>query len=248
MKISVITVVYNAENYIKDCIESVVAQTYPAIEYIVVDGGSTDRTISIIGNYVQNIAHFVSEKDQGMYDALNKGMALATGDVIGILNADDMLAAPNVIEKIAQAFSRTQADAIYGNLNYVNVDPPYKIIRKWVSTPYTPRGIVMGWMPAHPTLYVKSEIFKKFGNYSLLYGTAADYELILRFLFKHRIRAMYLNELIVNMRVGGMSNANYKQRYRAFLNDLKAIKTNGIPFAYVTVILKKLRKLPQFFA
>lgn len=247
MKISLITVVYNAGKFLKDCIGSVVAQAYPDIEYIVVDGGSTDQTLAIIDSFRQHIAHFVSEKDKGMYDALNKGLKLATGDVIGILNADDMLASSDVIEQIAHTFKNHHTDAVYGNLNYVDMNNPEKIIRKWVSKPYSLSGIARGWMPAHPTLYIKREIFEKYGNYSLDFGTAADYELMIRFLYKSRIKATYLNKLIVNMRVGGMSNANSRQRYHAFLNDYKAIKTNGIGFAYITVILKKLRKLPQFF-
>jgi len=248
MKVSLITVVYNAEKYIKDCIESVLAQTFLNIEYIVIDGGSTDQTLAIIGNYGKNIAHFVSEKDQGMYDALNKGLALATGDVIGILNADDLLASPNVIERIVQTFETKETAAVYGNLNYIAADQTHRIIRKWISKPFIPRDLELGWMPAHPTLYVKREVFEHFGNYSLDYGTAADYELILRLLYRHKIKATYLNELIINMRIGGMSNANFKQRYLALLHDYKAIKTNGIPFAFIAILLKKLGKIPQFFA
>jgi glycosyltransferase involved in cell wall biosynthesis len=248
MKVSLITVVYNAEKYIRDCIQSVVAQTYPNIEYIVIDGGSTDLTLSILADYEKHIAHFVSEKDKGMYDALNKGIKAATGEVIGILNADDMLATPDVIQKIVETFQTHETEAVYGNLNYIDAIQTDKIIRKWVAKPFSLQDLVYGWMPAHPTLYIKREVFEKFGNYSLNYGTAADYELMLRFLYKFKIKATFLNKLIVNMRMGGMSNENFKQRYLALLHDYSAIKINGISFAFLTLIGKKLRKIPQFFA
>lgn len=248
MKVSLITVVYNAEKYIKDCIESVAMQTYPNIEYIVIDGCSTDDTLTIVGNYEQYIARFVSEKDKGMYDALNKGIAMATGEIIGVLNADDMLASPLVIEKIVAAFRKQDVLAVYGNLNYVDAEKPDKIIRRWVSKPFTKRDLELGWMPAHPTLYLKREAFEKFGNYSLNYGTAADYELMIRFLYRFEIKAFFLDELIINMRTGGISNANLKQRYLALIHDYSALRINGIPFAFVAVVLKKLGKIPQFFA
>lgn len=247
MKISLITVVYNGDRYLKDCIESVISQTYPDLEYIIIDGGSTDATLAVISQYQQKISYFISEPDKGLYDAINKGIAAATGDVIGILNADDMLASPNVIEEISKAFQAHKTDAVYGNLNYVNAANPQNIIRKWVSKPFNNKNFEKGWMPAHPTLYLKSLLFKKYGNYSLSYGTAADYELILRMLYRYKVSAFYLNRLIVNMRVGGVSNANFKQRRRAFWNDYLAAKTNGIPFALSTIIFKKISKIPQFF-
>lgn len=246
MKVSLITAVYNSERYIKDCIESVVAQDYPNIEYIVIDGGSTDRTVDLVNEYSKAIHYFCSEKDRGIYDALNKGIAAATGDVVGILHADDMLAAPNVISQIVATFENTNTDAVYGNLNYVNRDNVRDVSRRWKAKPYTLRMLKMGWMPAHPTLYIKRQVFEKYGNYSLNYGTAADYELILRFFFKHRIKAVCLPILMVNMRAGGISNVNSKQRYLAMLNDYKAMKTNGIPFAFLGLALKKITKFRQF--
>jgi glycosyltransferase involved in cell wall biosynthesis len=248
MKISLITVVYNAEQYIADCIQSVIGQTYRDIEYLIIDGGSTDHTLDVIKSYSNHIDYFISEKDRGLYDALNKGIAAATGEVIGILNADDILASPLVIEKIAEAFKSQSTDAIYGNLNYVNASNPLKIIRKWVGRAFVLDDFKKGWMPAHPTLYLKRELFQQFGEYSLHYGTAADYELILRFLYHHHVKAVYLDLLMVNMRVGGVSNASFAQRYRAFLNDYRAAKSNGIPFALGTVLFKKLGKISQYFA
>ncbi|RZJ79974.1 MAG: glycosyltransferase [Flavobacterium sp.] len=246
MKISIITVVYNGEQHLKDAIDSVLAQDYQHIEYIIIDGGSTDNTLSIIENYKTRINHFVSEKDKGMYDAMNKGIALATGDVIGILNADDMLANETVITQIANHFKQTAADGIYGNLNYVNAKNPTQIVRKWRTKQHVSKDFSVGWMPAHPTLYLKKELFNMYGDYSLNYGTAGDYELMLRFLYKFKIKALFFNKLIVNMRTGGVSNSSLKQRYLAFVNDYNAAKHNTITFPLMAIMLKKVSKITQF--
>ncbi len=246
MKISIITVVYNGEAFLEECIKSVLAQDYPNIEYILIDGGSSDGTLKIIENYKNNINHFISEKDNGMYDALNKGLKLATGDVVGILNADDMLASSDVISAVANCFANQNPDALYGNLNYVDPLNTNKIIRRWVAKPYTKRGIILGWMPAHPTFYVKKSVFDTFGNYSLNYESAADYELMIRFLYKENIRAVFLDKLMVNMRTGGMSNASLRHRYRALINDYKALVANKVPFAALTIFFKKVSKITQF--
>lgn len=247
MKISLITVVYNGERFLESCINSVIAQDYADLEYILIDGASTDKSLEIANKYRDKIDVLLSEKDKGMYDALNKGIALAKGEIIGILNADDMLATNDVISTIAKTFSSSQTDGVYGDLNYIDPNNTNKIIRKWKGKPYSLGGIKRGWMPAHPTLYLKRSLFVKYGNYSLNFGTAADYELMLRFLFKHKIKAVYLNKLIVKMRTGGMSNASLKLRKHALDNDLKAIRENGIKLSYLTLLLKKIRKIQQFF-
>lgn len=246
MKISIITVVYNGEAFLSDCIQSVVSQGYPNIEYIVVDGGSTDATLQIIESFKGHIHQFVSEPDNGMYDALNKGIKMATGDVVGILNADDILASADVVDKIANCFTANSPDALYGNLNYVDPLNKNKVIRKWIGKPFTKRDIVLGWMPAHPTFYVKRSLFEVFGYYSLNYDSAADYELMVRFLYRHSVKAVFLNKLMVNMRTGGMSNASLKHRYKALVNDYKALRRNNVPFAFLTVFLKKISKVVQF--
>ena len=246
MKISIITVVYNGEKYLIECINSILSQDYKNIEYIVIDGGSTDGTLAIIEDYKSQIQYFISEKDNGMYDALNKGIKVATGDIIGILNSDDMLASNNVISSIVNEFQKSNVDGVYGNLNYIDLHSTYRIVRKWVSKQFFKKDILFGWMPAHPTIYLKKELFKNFGYYSLDYGTAGDYELIIRFFYVNKINAKFLDKLFVNMRVGGMSNVSIKQRYLALLNDYKAVKNNGLPFPFFTIIFKKLRKIKQF--
>lgn len=246
MKISLITVVYNGETFLEECIKSVIAQDYKNIEYILIDGGSTDGSLKIIEKYKSAINYFVSEKDKGMYDALNKGIEVASGDVVGILNSDDMLASTDVISAIANHFITHRPDAVYGNLNYVDPFNTNKIVRKWIAKPFTKASIREGWMPAHPTFYVKRPLFKTFGNYSLNYGSAADYELMVRFLYSNSIKAVFLNKLIVTMRTGGMSNASLTHRYKALINDYRALVANKVPFAMITVLLKKLSKITQF--
>lgn len=247
MKISIITVVYNAEAHLRDCIESVLAQDYHDIEYILIDGASTDRSYAIAKEYQDRMAILISEADKGMYDALNKGIALATGAVVGILNADDILANKHVISQLATIFEREKVSGVYGDLNYVAPDNITQIQRKWRSAPARPKDVALGWMPAHPTLYLKRELFEQFGGYSLDYGSAADYELMLRFLYQHKITTCYLPVLMVNMRNGGMSNQSMKHRYSAFLNDYAALKNNQIPFPLLALLLKKGRKIKQFF-
>ncbi|RWU08591.1 glycosyltransferase [Pedobacter chitinilyticus] len=247
LKITIITVVYNGEQHIADCIESVLAQSYPDIEYILIDGNSTDGTYHIAQQYKDQLSILLSEPDQGMYDALNKGIALATGEVIGILNADDMLANNTVIAEVAKKFEEAKVDALYGDLNYVAPDNISRILRKWRSSKAKPADLALGWMPAHPTLYIRSELFKRLGGYQLNYGSAADYELMLRFLYKHRISSVHLPMLMVNMRNGGMSNQSLKHRYAAMQNDYAALRHNQIPLPLLALLLKKLRKIRQFF-
>lgn len=246
MKISIITVVYNAERFIKDCIESVLAQTYHDIEYIVVDGGSTDKTLEIIESYRHLIGQFISEEDGGLYDAINKGIRLATGDVIGTLNADDMLADPNIIMQVAKTFNYNPASqCVYGDLNYVHPTKSY-VIRSWKSELADFTNIEKGWMPAHPTLYIRRDLFEKYGYYALDMGTAADYDLILRFFHTHKISGAYMPCLMVNMRVGGVSNQSINSLLNAFKNDFKALRRNKIPNSLLVLLKKKLAKLSQF--
>lgn len=246
MKISLITVVYNGEAFLQECFNSVIQQNYPDVEYIVIDGGSTDKTPGIISEHQVHIDYFVSESDHGLYDAINKGIHQATGDIIGILNADDMFASDDVLASVAKTFmANPTIDGLYGDLDYIHPDTN-KVIRKWRSKQTTVTDLKRGWMPAHPTLYLRKELFEKYGMYALDLGTAADYELILRYFYTHEIKTVYLPLLMVKMRVGGLSNQSLNSRYHAFINDYKALKRNKVPNPFFALLKKKLSKLGQF--
>ena len=245
MLISIITVTYNAEEFLKTCMDSVQQQTHPNIEYLVIDGQSTDNTLNIAHSY-GIVSQLVSENDKGMYDALNKGIKLAKGEVIGILNADDFLASPTILADVAKTFENTSADVVYGDLVYVDKNNPDKVVRKWRSKPYTHGMFQSGWMPAHPTFYARKELFEKYGDYRLDMASAGDYELMIRFLHKYRVKSTYLPKVMVKMRTGGVSNSSVENRLRANKADLEAMKINGIKYPRIAALLKPLRKIPQF--
>jgi len=245
-KISIITVTYNSAQTLENTIQSVLLQDHPNVEYIIVDGQSTDGTLSVIRKYRHKIDHFVSEKDDGLYFALNKGIALATGDIIGILHADDFYMDDHVLSKIASTFEKTKADAVYADLYYVDKDNTDKIIRKWHSGRYSEGKFLWGWMPPHPTFFVKKEVYDKYGVFNTDLRSAADYELMLRFIHKHKIKLGYLPEFIVKMRTGGQSNASVKNRVKANKEDRKAWDMNALNPYFFTLTLKPLRKIFQF--
>ena len=247
MKVSIITITYNSEATLRDTIESVVNQTYPNIEYIIVDGLSKDNTLAIVDEYKDKIAKVVSEKDHGLYDALNKGIGIATGDVIGLIHSDDFYTNPHVIEQVVNRISEQKADALYADLYYVDKDDTNRIFRKWKSGNYKHGMFLNGWMPPHPTFFVKRECYEKFGRFNLLFKSAADYELMLRFIHKYQIKLAYLPEFIIKMRVGGKSNVTLKNRIRANQEDRKAWKVNGLKPRVYTLYAKPLRKIIQLF-
>lgn len=247
MKISIITATYNSEAYLEQTILSALDQSYNTIEYIIVDGGSTDNTINIIQKYKHKLSHFVSEKDEGIYHALNKGIALATGDVIGFLHSDDFYIHNQVIEHVVNTFKNKNTDGVYANLYFVDKNNPDKITRKWLSGDYSPNSFMYGWMPPHPTLFLTKEVYKKYGTFNLDFKTSADYELMLRFIHKNQISLTYLNEFIIRMRVGGQSTASVNNRVKANLEDRKAWEVNQIKPKFFTLWLKPLRKVKQFF-
>ncbi|HEX8314041.1 MAG TPA: glycosyltransferase, partial [Flavisolibacter sp.] len=203
-------------------------------------------TLSIIEKNSSCITKWISEKDNGMYDAINKGMKMATGDVIGILNSDDMLAGKDVISKIVACFEETQTDSIFGDLLYVDAEETNKIHRFWRGMPYRRSLFKTGWMPAHPTFYVRKDVVDQLGGYEPHYFSASDFEFMTRYLYKHRISSYYLPALIVKMRKGGMSNGSLKKRIRANRRDYLALRINQVPFAFMVSIIKPLRKLPQY--
>jgi glycosyltransferase len=247
MKISLITVTYNSEKYLEQCITSVIRQNYKNVEHIIIDGKSTDGTVSIIEQYSSNISYWVSEKDNGIYHAINKGMRMATGDIIGLLNSDDVFASNDVVSTIVNCFAENEVDSLYGDLVYVEQHNIKKVLRTWKGQNYNRERFKYGWMPAHPTFYFKRHLIEKFGFYESHYFTAADYELMARYLFLHRVSSLYLPKLIVRMRVGGVSNGSLYLRLRANRRDYLAMKKNRIPFPLFASILKPARKLPQYY-
>lgn len=247
MKVSIITITYNSEPTLKDTIESVINQTYKNIEYILIDGGSTDETLSIIKSYGNKISTLISEKDNGLYDALNKGISLATGDVIGILHSDDFYTNNHVIQHIVSSFSNSPVDAVYADLYYVDKINTNQIHRKWKAGIYKEGMFFNGWMPPHPTFFVKRSIYETCGNFNLNLTSSSDYELMLRFIHKHKIKLAYLPEFIIKMRVGGKSNVTFKNRIKANKEDRLAWELNNVKPYFYTLYLKPLRKIIQLF-
>ena len=242
MKISIITVTYNSRDTIKDTIESVRSQTYDDIEYIIIDGGSTDGTIEIVKEYENYVDVFISEPDEGIYDAMNKGIALASGDVIGFLHSDDEYYTSSVIEKIAQEFKKGSLDGIYADLIYVN--SKNRVIRYWRSTEFKPNMLKKGWMPPHPTLFLKKQIYEKYGMFDVRYKIAADYDFILR-IFKQNLHIYYLPTIIYKMRLGGVSNKSIGNILKKTAEDYQIIKKNGIG-GLGTLMYKNFSKIGQF--
>jgi glycosyltransferase involved in cell wall biosynthesis len=245
MKISVITVCFNAVSTIESSILSVISQDYENIEFIVIDGGSTDGTINIVNRYSANIYCFISEPDLGIYDAINKGINHATGDMVGLLHANDCFATDNILTLIAQTLHQKKVDAVYGNLVFCNVKGV--ITRRWKSAKVNGLLLEMGWMPPHPTLYVKKEIYNRYGNYRLDFGTAADYELILRFFYRYKIKTCYVDEVFVKMLTGGISNKSIFNHVTGNVNDFKAMKLHKLHAPFIAIILKPLQKVFQYF-
>ena len=244
MKVSIITVTYNSADTLQDCIDSVANQSYKNIEHIVIDGNSKDDTLEIIQNNTF-VSRYISEPDNGLYDAMNKGLKLASGDVIGILNSDDIYDNKDVISDVVNALGRYEA--LYTDLCYVDPHDTNLVRRYWKSGGYNRNSFKYGWMPPHPTLFLKREVYEKYGNFNLELKSAADYELMLRFLYKEAVEAVYLPKITVKMREGGVSNQSLKHRIKANKEDRKAWKINGLKIPFLLQILKPLRKIPQYF-
>ena len=247
MKVSIITVCYNSEATLEDTLRSVKQQDHSGIEHIVIDGGSSDKTLSILEKHKSSIAKLVSEKDRGIYFAINKGIAMATGDIVGILHSDDFYASDRVISRVVREFTSRGKDSVYGDLQYVSRENPEKVVRYWKSEAFDPRLFLKGWMPSHPTFFVKRKIYSECGIFDTQFTQAADYELMLRFLYKHKISASYIPEVLVKMRAGGVSNRSVRNRVKANAEDRLAWKVNGLKPTLFTLILKPLSKLRQFF-
>jgi len=247
LKITVITVVRNNKSCMDDCINSVLSQTYRDVEYIIIDGGSTDGTVNIIRKYEKYIAVWMSEPDHGIYDAMNKGILLATGDVVGILNADDFYSNCNVLSRVRQVFVDKDMASCYGDLEYVDACDLSRVVRIWHSGSYSDKVFFKGWMPPHPTFFVRREIYQKYGTFNPALGTSADYEMMLRLLVKHRISTTYIPEILVKMRTGGQSNASFNNRIKANRMDRLAWNINGLKPDLLTLWIKPIRKIIQFW-
>ncbi len=243
--LSVITVCYNSAATLSHTLLSVESQVVGVVDHLVIDGGSRDGSLDII-RASTHISRFVSESDLGAFDAMNKGIGLAGGEVIGILNADDVYASPNVLAKVISVFEDPDIDSCYGDLVYVDSIDTDRVVRYWHSGDFKPRRFYWGWMPPHPTFFVRKSVYNRFGLYNLDLGSAADYELMLRFLVRHKIKTAYIPEVLVRMRIGGMSNFSWKNRLRANQMDRRAWAVNELrPFPW-TLWLKPLRKLTQW--
>jgi len=246
MKISVITATYNSAQTLEETINSINSQDYPDIEYIIVDGVSTDSTLEIVHKYGRRVTTLISENDNGIYDALNKGIALATGDVVGFLHSDDSFADCEVLSRIAAEFSKESTDAVYGDLNYVSKFDTTKIIRRWISGNYNINKFRNGWMPAHPTFYMRREQYLSLGGFDLKYSISSDYESMVRYLWKNNLRAAYIPKVFINMRVGGESNRSLANIWKKSKEDVKVMVNSGIP-PIRGLLFKNLSKISQFF-
>lgn len=246
IKISVITATWNSEKTVGDTIRSFVSQDYPNTEYIIIDGASSDSTLDIVRSFGNHIDYVISEKDKGIYDALNKGIKLATGDIVGFLHSDDVYASETVLSEIAGKFDQNQIDAVFGDLDYVAKSDPLRIVRRWKSGQYVREKMRNGWMPPHPTFYMTRSCYDKFGGFDLNYCIAADYDSLLRYLWKNNISAEYIPEVLVKMRVGGESNRSIGNIVRKTLEDRRAMIANGLPCVRA-LIGKNFSKVPQFF-
>jgi len=246
MKFSIITATYNSQNTIADAMFAVNSQTYENIEHIIIDGASTDKTLEIVKKHKKEYTKVISESDTGIYDALNKGIKNSTGDVIAFLHADDIYANNDIIKQIANLFKQDQCDSVYGDLQYVAKDNLNKIIRYWKSGKFTFSKLKKGWMPPHPTFFVKKDIYNKFGTFDTSFRIAADYDIILRFLGSNKISTTYLPEVMIKMRIGGESNKSIKNIIKKMQEDVKALKKNKLG-NWHTVFMKNIIKIPQLF-
>lgn len=250
MRISIITVCFNCDKTIADTLNSVKIQSYKNIEHILIDGGSTDDTLSLIKTYQSSGSEYpilyISEPDQGLYDAMNKGIQLSSGDYVGFLNADDFYTDANCISKVVDALIQNQTESCYADLDYVDPIETCKITRRWKAGAFKPDSFLWGWMPPHPTFFVSREVYLRLGGYRIDLKSAADYELMLRYLHKHQISTCYIHHTIIKMRMGGVSNSSLKNRLSANRMDKKSWEINGLkPFVF-TLLLKPIRKLKQF--
>jgi glycosyltransferase len=246
-KVSIVTIAFNSADTIADTLQSVAEQDYPDIEHIVIDGLSTDETVAVAKQF-PHIFKIVSEKDNGLYDAMNKGIRHCTGDIIGIINSDDYLNSPTVIGEVVAKMEAERTDALYADLVYVHRTRTEVVLRSWYTGKFKPYKFLFGWMPPHPTFFVRRSVYAQYGSFNTDLTFSADYDLMLRLLYKHRIPVSYLPKVIVRMRIGGVSNASLSNRLKANKQDREAWRLNGLKPYFFTVPLKPLRKITQWYS
>lgn len=250
MKLSIITATYNSGRTIRDTIESVLCQTYTDYEYIIVDGCSKDGTLDVVNQYIPKFEgrmRYISEPDKGIYDAMNKGFKMAAGDVLMLINSDDLFARPDALESVVKTFKENpDMDGVYADLYYVSQNNIDSIVRVWKTGEQKPMR--KGWLPAHPTFYVRRECYEKYGYFNLNYPLAADFELMLRFVEGHKIKLTYLPMYLVKMRLGGATSKSLKNIYKQDVETIKAFKENGLPGGNITYLIwRYIPKVKQFF-
>lgn len=245
MKVSIITATYNSAETISDTLQSLNAQSYQDIEYIIIDGSSKDNTLAVIKQQCPCVTTIISEPDKGIYDALNKGICAATGDIVGFLHSDDLFAYPDAVKDIVEQLQNSNSDALYGDLQYVSKNDTNNVIRLWKSGQYSRSQLKNGWMPPHPTFYMKRDLYEKHGLFNLNFKIAADYDSLLRYLWTNNVKMTYLPKVIMKMRVGGASNRNLKNIIQKTKEDITALKNNNL-FWPSAIFIKNLSKIPQF--
>jgi glycosyltransferase len=245
LKISIITATFNSASTVSDTLCCIRDQDYQDIEHIIVDGKSSDGTLEIVGEF-PHVSKIISEKDRGIYDAMNKGLRAASGDIIGILNSDDIYMHAEVLTIVANVFSDPKVKTSYADLQYVQVNNLNKVVRTWKAGKFSKRNFYFGWMPPHPTFFVRRDVYDKVGLFHLGLRSASDYEMMLRILIKHEISTHYIPETLVRMRAGGMSNASFRNRITANREDRLAWKLNELEPHFFTLFAKPIRKISQF--
>lgn len=250
MKISVITATFNSGKTVRDTMESVLRQTHKDIEYLIIDGASTDDTMDIVRSYepqFEGRMHYISERDKGIYDAMNKGIAMATGDVVGILNSDDFYTSPDILEQVAKTLTNTEVDAVYGDVHYVNDENLKHCTRYYSSRLFHRSWMRFGFMPAHPSFYCRRSIYEQYGTFNLSYKVAADFENLLRLIYVHRIRTRYIAKDFVTMRTGGASSSGLRSHKQIMHDHLRALKQNGVFSNFLFLSIRYPYKLCEVY-
>lgn len=247
MKLSIITVAFNAVETLADTLQSVAAQTYGEIEHIIIDGASTDGTQELVSRYSSRISSFISEPDRGIYDAMNKGLALATGEVIGFLNADDVYSSNDVLQRVAEIMAQNALDAVFGDAEFINSSRPTRSVRRYRSDHFRPDRIAWGWMPAHPALFLRRGVYNRFGGFRTDYRIAGDFELIARIFHGGTLKYRYVPEVWVSMRTGGISTGGWRNTILLNREVLRACRENHIPTSLPKILSKYPAKLLEFF-